>query len=83
MTTVNRPAAPVAFSPAPSSYNQQWQSTFNAQLQRRIGLLAGPYTIQPQLLLQSPDGTVWQVTVSNAGALTVAQATHGSISPPV
>ena len=73
--------APSLGSP-PQQYTQQWASSLLAQLQRRLGLLAGPYTIQPQLLLQSPDGTVWQITVSNAGAITATVATHG-IQPPV
>ena len=82
MATNVKPAAPFTFSPAPSQYNQQWQSAFLASLQRKIGLLAGPYTIQPQLLLQSPNGTVWQVTVSDLGALVVTQAVHG-VQPPI
>jgi hypothetical protein len=73
---------PPSFGAAPQQYNQQWAASLTAQLARRLGLLAGPYTIQPQLLLQSPDGTVWQVTVSNAGAITATVATHG-IQPPV
>lgn len=79
----NRPAATPSFGAAPSRYEQAWQSSFNAQLARKLGLLAGPYTIQPQLLLQSPDGTVWQITVSNTGVLTTAVATRGAIHPPV
>lgn len=53
-----------------------------AHLARNIGLLAGPYTIQPQLLLQSSNGTVWQVTVDNEGVITATVAPHG-IQPPV
>jgi len=71
-----------SFGAAPQQYSQQWASSLTAQLSRKLGLLAGPYTIQPQLLLQSPDGTVWQVTVSNAGAITAAVAPHG-IQPPL
>lgn len=82
MTIQGTPSPPPQFSAAPSAYNQPWQSAFLAQLSRRLGLLAGPYTIQPQLLLQSPDGTVWQVTVDNTGILTTAVATRG-IQPPV
>jgi hypothetical protein len=53
-----------------------------AQLTRKLGLLAGPYTIQPQLLLQSPAGTVWQITVSDTGVISASVATHG-VQPPV
>lgn len=83
MTTSVRPVSPVAFSPAPASYSQQWQSAFNAQLQRKISLLAGPYTIQPQLYLQSPDGTVWKVAVDNLGQLSTTLATRDQIKPPL
>lgn len=76
-----QPPAP-SFGAPPQQYTQQWASALLAQLSRKLGLLAGPNTIQPQLLLQSPDGTVWQVTVSNAGAISAAIATHG-IQPPV
>lgn len=76
-----QPPAP-SFGSPPQQYTQQWASALLAQLSRRIGLLAGPYTIQPQLLLQSPDGTVWQITVDNAGVISAAVAPHG-IQPPL
>lgn len=77
----SQPPAP-SFGAAPQQYNQQWASALLAQLSRRFGLLAGPYTVQPQLLLQSPDGTVWQITVDDTGVISAAVATHG-IQPPV
>lgn len=83
MTIPGRPSAAPSFGAPPERYDRGWMSAFTAQLTRRFGLLAGPYTIQPQLLLQSPDGTVWQITVSNAGAITAAVATHGATVPPV
>lgn len=83
MAISGQTAAAPTFSPAPTQYNQQWQSSFLAALQRKLGLLAGPYTIQPQLLLQSPDGTVWQISVSNAGVISATQAVHGTIIPPL
>lgn len=79
----NRPAQGTTFGAAPSSYNQSWQSAFLAQLTRKLGLLAGPYTIQPQIFLQSPNGTVYQVTVDNSGVISATVATRGSIHPPV
>lgn len=78
----NQSPAP-SFGAAPQQYSQSWASALTAQLSRRLGLLAGPYTVQPQLLLQSPDGTVWQITVDNAGVVTAAPASHGTIIPPV
>lgn len=77
----SNPPAP-NFGAAPQQYSQHWASSLTAHLSRRLGQLAGPYTVQPQLLLQSPDGTVWQITVSNAGVVSAAVATHG-VQPPV
>lgn len=77
----SNPSSP-SFGAAPQQYSQAWASALMAQLSRKLGLLAGPYTVQPQLLLQSPDGTVWQITVSNAGVVSAAVATQG-IQPPV
>lgn len=76
------PRQPPNFGAAPQQYNQQWASSFMANLSRNIGLLAGPYTIQPQLLLQSSNGVVWRVTVDNEGVITATVAPHG-IQPPV
>lgn len=76
-----QPPAPT-FGSAPQQYSQQWAASLLANISRHLGLLSGPYTIQPQLLLQSPDGTVWTITVSNAGAISATVATHG-IQPPI
>lgn len=75
------PPAP-NFGAAPQEYSQTWASALTAQLSRRLGLLAGPYTVQPQLLLQSPNGTVYQITVDNSGVISAAVATHG-VQPPI
>lgn len=76
------PVDPPSFGAAPAQYSQSWASSLTAQLTRRLGMLSGPYTVQPQLLLQSPDGNVWQITVSNAGAVTAALAERDSVRPP-
>lgn len=47
-----------------------------------MALLAGPNTIQPQIMLQSPNGTVFVVTVSDTGTLTTTVATRGTVPPP-
>jgi hypothetical protein len=83
VTIKGNPVPAPTFSPPPSQYNQQWQSTFNASLQRKLGLLAGPWTVQPQVLLQSPNGGTWQVTVSDAGTLTATQITDHGKQPPL
>lgn len=79
MTTTPSPLP--SFGAVPARYDGAWFSAFTAQLSRRLGLLSGPYTVQPQLLLQSPDGTVYQVTVANGGALTVTLAATNVPSP--
>ena len=82
--TINSKTLPLQnFGIPPQQYDAQWYSSFFAQLTRRLGLLSGPYTIQPQLLLQSPNGTVYQVTVSDTGVLTAAVATRGNVQPPI
>lgn len=79
MTT--KPSPLPSFGAVPGKYDGAWFSAFTAQLSRRLGLLAGPYTVQPQLLLEAPDGTVYQVTVSNAGVLTTSVAVSDVPSP--
>lgn len=83
MTTPTKPSVFPGFGAPPSSYDSGWLSAFTAQLTRRLGLLAGPNTIQPQVLLQAPDGTVYQVTVSNTGVLTTTVASRGTVQPPI
>ena len=79
MTT--KPTPMPSFGTVPVRYDGAWFSAFTAQLSRRLGLLAGPYTVQPQLLLQAPNGTVYQITVNNSGALTTAVANTDAPSP--
>jgi hypothetical protein len=83
MAIKGQPTPPPSLGSAPAQYSQVWASALLAQLARRLGLLAGPYTVQPQLLLQSPNGTVWQVSVSDTGTITATQATHGTNPPPL
>lgn len=83
-TPANRPLPLPTFGNAPQQYDQQWMSALLAALSRKIGLLAGPNTIQQQILLQSPDGTVYAVTVDNTGTLvrTVVDRSNPHIQPP-
>lgn len=83
MTAGSKPLPLQAFGIPPQQYDAQWYSSFFAQLTRRLGLLSGPYTIQPQLLLQSPNGTVYQVTVDNSGNISATLATRGNVQPPI
>ncbi len=82
-TPANRPLPQPSFGNVPDKYDQTWLTAFTSQLARRLSLLAGPNTVQQQILLQSPDGTVYQVTVSNSGTLTTAVATRGTVQPPI
>lgn len=70
-----------SFGSVPAKYDVGWFSSFSAQISRRLGLLAGPYTVQPQLLLQAPNGTVYQVTVDNSGTLTTVVASTDTPPP--
>lgn len=83
MTIKGQGSPPPVFGAPPQQYSQAWASSLTSSLARKLGLLAGPYTIQPQLLLQSPDGQVWQITVDNAGVISAAVAARGDVVPPV
>lgn len=81
--TSSKPLPLPTFGVAPKQYDALWMSTFLSLLGRRISLLAGPNTIQQQIILQSPNGTVYQVTVSDTGTLTTSVATRGVVQPPL
>lgn len=83
MTTPTKPTAFPSFGAAPQKYDPLWMASFLSQLARRVGLLAGPNTIQPQILLQAPNGTVYVVTVDNAGNITTDVASRGVVQPPM
>ena len=82
MTTSPKPVPAPSFGTPPDRYDSSWLSAFLALLTRRMALLAGPNTIQPQIMLQSPNGTVYVVTVDNTGTLTTAVASRGTAPPP-
>ncbi len=81
--TVSKPLPQPSFGTVPRQYDATYFSAFIALLSRRLSLLAGPNTVQQQILLQAPDGTVYEVTVNNSGVLTTAVATRGTIQPPI
>lgn len=70
-----------SFGSVPPKYDAGWFSAFTAQISRRLGLLAGPYTVQPQLLLQAPNGKVYQVTVDDSGMLSTSVANTDTPPP--
>lgn len=83
MTTSTKPTPLPSFGIVPNEYDSRWYSAFVAQISRRISLLAGPYTIQPQLLLQAPNGSVYKVVVDNSGNLSATAVARGDIPAPL
>lgn len=83
MTTATKPTPLPSFGVVPGSYDQQYFTSFMSILARRLSNLAGPNTVQQQILLQSPDGTTYQVTVDNSGVLQTEVATRGVVQPPI
>lgn len=81
--TVSKPLPQPSFGTVPRQYDATYYSAFMSLLSRRLSLLAGPNTVQQQILLQAPDGKVWEVTVNNSGVLTTAIATRGTVQPPI
>lgn len=62
---INLPPPPLSYTPA--SFTQVFEA-----LKRSLLPAVSKDEAAPRILLQSPNGTVYQVTVSNAGVLTVA-----------
>jgi hypothetical protein len=56
---------------SPGSYSSQFFNELVQQLQRAFGLAVSRDEETPRIVLRSPDGTNYDVTVSNAGALVV------------
>ena len=81
MTT--KPTPLPSFGVVPRAYDPGYFSAFMSQLARKLSTLAGPNIVQQQILLQAPNGTVYEVTISNAGALTTTVATRGTVQPPI
>jgi hypothetical protein len=77
------PSPQPSFGTVPRQYDATYFSSFMSLLSRRLSLLAGPNIVQQQMLLQAPDGKVWQVTVNNSGVLTTTIATRGDVPPPI
>ncbi len=83
MTTPTKPTPLPSFGVVPGKYDPQYFTSFMSILSRRLSNLAGPNTVQQQILLQAPNGTVYEVTVNNSGVLQTAVATRGTIQPPI
>jgi hypothetical protein len=62
----------VNLPPPPSSYSQVSFAQIIEALKRSFLSTVSKDEAAPRILLQAPNGKVYQVTVSNAGVLTVA-----------
>lgn len=83
MTTPTKPTPLPSFGVVPGQYDQQYFTSFLSILARRLSNLAGPNTVQQQIILQAPNGTAYQVTIDNSGVLQTAVATRGVVQPPI
>lgn len=83
MTISTKPTPLPSFGVVPKAYDAGYFTAFMSQLGRRLSNLAGPNIVQQQILLQSPDGTVYTVTVLNGGALYTEVAVRGTVQPPM
>lgn len=71
----------IAFPTPPAVYSPGFMSSLISTIQRAIRGV--PYAQVDTLYMVSPDGAVWKVTVSNAGALVVAAADKTDARPPL
>ena len=66
------------FAPAPSNYSQTEQNQFRGQLERELtNMLRSDQDVElvnTRLILRSPNGTRYALSVSNAGVLSVVAA---------
>jgi hypothetical protein len=81
MTT--KPTPLPSFGVVPRAYDPGYFTAFMSQLARKLSTLAGPNIVQQQILLQAPNGTVYEVTINNSGVLTQTVATRGTVQPPI
>jgi len=56
---------------APAGYSMSWLNQLMQQLQRAFGLVVSQDEETPRIVLRSPNGTLYDVAVSDAGALVV------------
>ena len=81
MTT--KPTPLPSFGVVPRAYDPGYFTAFMSQLARKLSAFAGPNIVQQQILLQAPNGTVYEVTINNSGVLTQTVATRGTVQPPI
>jgi hypothetical protein len=63
---------------APAQYSQAEQNAMRALIEKEVGQSLrndqDVELVRPRIILRSPDGSRWALTVSNAGALSVVSA---------
>ncbi len=59
------------FPIAPGEYRQGWMAQFIAQVQQAMGFCVKNNEATGRIILRSPDGRSWAVTVDNTGTLAV------------
>lgn len=57
------------FSIPPQDYNQAWFAQFLAQLRQTLNFCVKTNEQAGRVILRSPDGQSWAVTVDNSGTL--------------
>lgn len=62
----------VNFTVPPPQYNSSWMSQTLDAIKRAFVYSVSKSEAAPRVLLQSPNGTIYAVTVDNSGTLTVA-----------
>ena len=62
----------VNFTIPPLQYSQTWMSQTVDAVKRAMLSVVSKDEAAPRIILRSPDGTIYSVTVSDAGALVVA-----------
>jgi len=61
----------IQLSTPPSEYRQSWASQVLAQIQQALGFCVKTNEATGRIILQSPNGKVWAVTVNDSGSLVV------------
>lgn len=65
----------VNFQSPSEKYDRSFFTGFLSYLKQRLTFAVSTEEAAPRVILLSPDGKSWNVTVDNAGALVVAQNT--------
>ena len=67
----------IQFSTPPNDYRQSWAAQFLSQVQQALGFCVKNNEATGRVILQSPNGKAWAVSVDDSG-LIVVTAINGS-----